>query len=64
MPIIGPIIKGSNKEQTYYKLDTDTMFQTSIHQAVLAAVDRITESKGVRGLTELECKPNLRSFLK
>lgn len=63
IPIIGAIITGNN-EQAYYKLDTDTMFRTSVQEAVLAAIDRMTESKGLRGLTELERKPDLKSIFK
>lgn len=53
-----------SQEEAYYKLDTDTMFRTSVHQAVLSAIDKLTASKGVRALTELERKPDLRSFFK
>lgn len=63
IPILGPIITG-NQEQSYYKLDTDTMFRTSVQQAVLWAVDQLTESRGLRGLTELERKPDLKSIFK
>jgi hypothetical protein len=47
---------------TYYKIDTKLMFQSAVHSAVLAAVDQVTASKGLRALTELERKPLLREF--
>lgn len=53
-----------SQEEAYYKLDTDTMFRTSVHQAVLSAIDKLTAAKGARALTELERKPDLRSFIK
>lgn len=49
---------------TYYQLDTNAMFRTSVHQSVLAAIDRLTKAKGVKGLTELERKPDLRTIIK
>jgi len=47
---------------TYYKIDTKLMFQSAVHSAVLAAVDQVITSKGLRALTELERKPLLREF--
>jgi len=64
LPVIGKFIAEANQYDTYYKLDTDGMFRASVQQAVLSAVDSLTETKGVKGLTELERKPDLRSFLK
>lgn len=61
LPFIGKIIAKAIQYETYYKLDTDAMFRTSVHQSILAAIDRLTETKGIRGLTELERKPDLRT---
>ena len=49
------------KVDTYYRRDTDATFRACVQQCVQSAVDRITEAKGVRGLTELERQPDLRS---
>lgn len=60
VPILGGIIAS---EQPYYKLDSDTMFRTSVHQAVLEGVDKVAKAKGIKkGLTELERKPDLKSM--
>ena len=47
-----------------FKLDTDGMFRASVQQSVQTAIDKLTNAKGVKGLTELERKPDLRSMLK
>lgn len=64
LPIIGKVIAEANQYDTYYKLDTDGMFRSSVHQTVLSAIDNLTEAKGIKGLTELERKPDLRSLIK
>jgi hypothetical protein len=47
---------------TYYRIDTELMFQSAVHSAVLEIVDRITEKRGVRALSESERKPIMRDF--
>ena len=64
IPFIGPAIEQIMQYESYYKLDTDRMFATSVHQSVLAAIDSLTETKGIKGLSELERKPDLRTIVK
>ena len=64
LPVVGSFFAQANQYDSYYKLDTDAMFRTSVQQAVQTAIDRLTEAKGMRGLTELERKPDLRSLVK
>lgn len=64
IPYFGPRIVKLRQYQSYYKLDTDAMFRKSVHQSVLEAIDRLTTAKGIRGLTELERQPTLRSEIK
>ena len=47
---------------TYYRVDTELMFQSAVHAAVLEVVDRITEARGIRALSETERKPIMREF--
>jgi len=47
---------------TYYQMDTAQMFQKAIHNAVLEAVDTVTNAKGIRALSETERKPIMREF--
>ncbi len=63
LPGIGKFIAEANQYEAYYKLDTDSMFRSSVHQAVLSAIDNLTKAQGIKGLTELERKPDLRSIL-
>lgn len=64
IPWIGPRIVAARQYKSYYKLDTDTMFRTSVHKCILAAIDDLTEAQGVRGLTELERQPDLRAAIR
>lgn len=57
MPLVGLLYERIFSPNTYYKLDTESMFQTAVHGAVMEALDGITTAKGVRPLTELERKP-------
>ncbi|MBK8483848.1 MAG: hypothetical protein IPL31_05760 [Saprospiraceae bacterium] len=60
LPFVGKIFASRIDYDTYYRLDTDMMFRTSVHQSVLAAIDKLTEGKGIRALTELERTADLR----
>lgn len=64
IPFAGSRIVKMRQHKSYYKLDTDSMFRKSVHQAVLAAVDSLTTAKGMRGLSELERTPDVRSMIK
>jgi hypothetical protein len=61
---LGPIYERIFRPETYYKIDTLLMFQQSVHNAVMEAVDQVTGAKGVRALSELERKPALLHFAK
>lgn len=43
--------------KTYYEVDTEDMFQTALHNIVLATIDEIADTKGLRGPTNEERKP-------
>lgn len=43
--------------ETYYRIDTVLMFQSSVQAAMLEAIDGLTALKGVRALSEDERKP-------
>jgi hypothetical protein len=61
LPIVGAMWDAVFPE-TYYKIDTEEMFETSVHTAVLDVVDTMTNQQGLRQLTELERKPVMREF--
>lgn len=62
IPLVGALYEKVFRPSTYYRQDTALMFQSAVHGAVLEVVDRMTEAKGVRPLTELERKPTMREF--
>lgn len=62
IPIIGRILEGLFKPQTYFRHDTALMFQSLVHSAVLEVVDSMTKAKGLRSLSEAERKPEMRNF--
>ncbi len=64
IPVIGPLLVGTFKPETYYTLDTTLMFQDSVHSAVLNAMDKFTAIRGLRLMTELERKPILSDLLR
>lgn len=63
IPIVGPLFARFVAPMTYYKIDTAMMFQSLTHSAVLAIIDGLTSTHGVRGLTELERRPTVRDLL-
>lgn len=64
IPFWGPLLLRYFHPTTYYRYDTALMFQQSIHHSVLEVIDKVTKSKGIRALSELERKPILSSFFK
>jgi hypothetical protein len=64
LPFFGPIIAQLMNLTTYYRMDTDSMFRACVEQSIQTAVDHITETKGIRALTETERKPDLRAAFK
>lgn len=59
LPYLGPRIERGIYRKTYYQLDTEQVFQDTIHELVVALVNRIANEKGVRGVAELERVPTL-----
>ena len=54
IPILGKLAERNHRNKTFYQMDTEAMFQSSVHTTVIAAVDSITEAKGKRGLSEFQ----------
>lgn len=57
IPGIGIPLARAFFSKSYYQMDTDSMFADTVKQAVNDAIDKLTDSKGVRPLTELERMP-------
>lgn len=62
IPWIGPLYERWFRPLTYYKIDTTLMFQQAVHASVLDIVDDLTNTKGLRALSEDERKPILGQF--
>lgn len=62
VPFMGPFLERLCRPNTYFRSDTEAMFRTMAHNAVLEAVDATTKAKGARELTSDERKPVLREF--
>lgn len=64
VPIVGLIYRWLFNPFSYYQVDSELSFEKAVHAAVLEAVDTLTDSKGIRGLSEFERKPMLRELAK
>jgi hypothetical protein len=64
IPLLGRLLVGAFRPETYYSLDTALMFQDSVHTAVLEVLDQVTEGKGIKALSELEKKPIMSDLFK
>lgn len=54
IPYLGPFIVNVTKPASYYQLDTQNMFTSAVHTCVLAAIEEVTQGKGLRALSETE----------
>jgi len=63
MPIIGRIYGRLFAPETYYRLDTMSMFQAAVHSAMLEVIDGFMTRKGLRALSPSERKPIFRELL-
>jgi len=61
-PFIGQFMLRVLRPDTYYRFDTATMFQESIHGAVLEVLEGSTKAKGLKSLSEGERKPIMTDF--
>ena len=54
IPVINTILGKNSKHKTYFQMDTEAMFRSSVQHGVLEAIDQITTAKGIRALSEVE----------
>lgn len=54
IPLLSKLMGKDRNNKTFYQMDTEGMFRSSVHTTVIEAVNSLTEAKGKRGLTELE----------
>jgi len=53
VPYLNTVVEGS-QGTTYYQLDVASMFKLCVTDSVMQAIEQITTSKGIRGLSEAE----------
>ena len=63
MPVIGWVYRSVFAPETYYRIDTLLMFQSTVHSAMMEVIDSLTTEKGVRALSVDERKPVFTGFL-
>ena len=63
MPVIGWVYANLFAQETYYRIDTMSMFRSAVHAAMMEAIDGQTTQKGLRGLTDDERKPVFHKFM-
>ncbi len=64
VPILGRVWELVFIPATYFRTDSQTMFRSAVHAAVMEAVDALTEAKGLKALTEDERKPIMKEFFR
>lgn len=57
IPVINTLVGKNPKYQSYYQIDTATMFQSAAHDAIMTVIDEIVKEKGMRQLSEFERQP-------
>ena len=62
---IAPIAPGGVEErETYFRIDTRSMFQTSVHAVVREMIEELCETTGRPVPSEAEFKPIMKEFFK
>ena len=62
IPFLGVLAGMFKGKFTYYRQDTQLMFQEAVHHSVLEVIDGLTSAKGIRALSEAERKPIIRGL--
>lgn len=54
IPLLNKLLGKDRDNKTFYQVDTEAMYRSAIHTAVLEVIEGIGKVNGMRGLTELE----------
>ncbi len=63
VPIVGWFYAKMFAPETYYRIDTMLMFQSSVQAAMLEVINELLTAKGLRALGEAEQKPIMRQLV-
>ncbi|MEX0813155.1 MAG: hypothetical protein WD048_13130 [Chitinophagales bacterium] len=64
IPVIGKPLLNLIVPNTYYKIDTNSMFQSMVHSRVVELIDSILKDHDSQGLTQEQKKPTHTDLLK
>lgn len=64
IPGLGLLLRPFMKRFTYYRIDTQLMFQDVVHAAVLKVLDDLIQVKELKPLTAEQRKPVMKEFFK
>jgi hypothetical protein len=53
IPILSKLVGNDRNNKSFYQMDTDAMYQSAVHNTVIAVADAVTSNKGYR-LSERE----------
>ncbi len=64
IPILGWLWKKLFLIDTYYRIDTQMMYQTAVHAAVMEVIDSMTKAQNLERITDDARKPIMRDLFK
>ncbi len=64
IPILGWLWKKLFLIDTYYRIDTQIMYQTAVHAAVMEVIDSMTKAQNLERITDDARKPIMRDLFK
>lgn len=64
VPLLGKLWERWFVPVTYFRIDSQTMFRSAVHAAVMEVIDSLTQTKGLKALTEDERKPIMKEFFR
>lgn len=54
IPILNKLAGRDRSNKTFYQTDTEAMYRSAIHTALMSVIDEETNAKGIRGLTDIQ----------
>jgi hypothetical protein len=54
IPILGYFFEKSAKKKSFYRMDTESMFEGTVRKCVMGEIEKIAIAKGIRGLPDID----------
>lgn len=64
LPYVGPLYEKIFQPQTYFRSDSEIMFQEAVHEAVLEVIESLTMAHGFKALSDSEREPTYSQYRK